>query len=98
MNETHNHESLNQDNHTKLRQYFMTEKIKTHIVELHRKDIASKKIFFSIREKYDNENFNNFEINSKNIYNAVIKIREMKFENMIFIQILNVQLHSDSTK
>ena len=98
MNETHNHENLNQNNHTKLRQYFMTEKVKAHIVELHRRDIASKKILFSIREKYDNGDFNNFEIDSKNIYNAVIKIREMKFENMTFIQVLNVQLHSDSTK
>ena len=47
MNKTHNHENLNQNNYTKLRQYFMTEKIKIHIIELHRKDIASKKIFFS---------------------------------------------------
>ena len=76
----------------------MTEKVRVHIVELHRKDIASKKILFSIREKYDNENLNNLEIDSKDIYNAVIKIREMKLENMIFIQTLNVQLHSDSTK
>ena len=55
-------------------------------------------MIFSIREKYDNENFNDFEIHSKKIYDVVIKIREIKFENIIFIQILNVQLHNDSTK
>ena len=98
MDETHNHEGLDQGNHTKLRQYFMTEEVRAHIAELHRRGIAPKKILSSVRGKYGNGDPNNPEIGPKDIYNAVAKIREMELGNMTPIQALNVQLHSDSTK
>ena len=98
LNSIHNHDRLQKRNHARIRRYFMTFEIRENIKLKHKIKKKSKKILNFIWNKYDDENFNNSIIDSKNIYNALSLIREQKLKNIIAIQILNHELHDNLDK
>ena len=85
VDSNHIHENDDENFHAKIRQYFMNFVVRANIKQQHFDDAISKQIFFFIRNKYDEKNFNNSIIDSKNVYNVLNRIRKKKLKNITTI-------------